>query len=322
MNNEAVVQTEGLTKVYGQLVALDGISFEVREGELFGLLGPNGAGKTTTIRILTGLSRPTAGKALVLGYDVRTEIVQAKRYIGVVPEQSNVYDELTVLGNLLFMGRLYGVPRGERRKRAEELVEIFRLSERKKSLARTLSRGMKRALTIACALMHKPRLLFLDEPTAGLDVAAARSLRALIQELHHQGITIFLTTHYLDEADLLCERAAILVKGRIVAIGSPAELKGMVQGEPVIVVRFDESVPNLEKILAPRVPGSGIVALNSQEVRIVGGDPAKVLVALISFAQETGLRIVAVNTVQPTLEEAFLKITGLSPAIMAQEKGK
>jgi ABC-2 type transport system ATP-binding protein len=140
MNNEAVVQTEGLTKVYGQLVALDGISFEVREGELFGLLGPNGAGKTTTIRILTGLSRPTAGKALVLGYDVRTEIVQAKRYIGVVPEQSNVYDELTVLGNLLFMGRLYGVPRGERRKRAAELVEIFRLSERKKSLARTLSR--------------------------------------------------------------------------------------------------------------------------------------------------------------------------------------
>lgn len=322
MGNAAVIHVEELTKAYGELVALDGISFDVWDGELFGLLGPNGAGKTTTIRILTGLSRPTSGKALVLGHNVRTEIVRARKHVGVVPEQSNVYDELTVLENLLFMGRLYGVPRRERRRRAEELVETFRLSERKESSAQALSRGMKRALTIACALMHKPRLLFLDEPTVGLDVAATRSLRALIQELHYRGITMFFTTHYLEEADLLCDRAAILVRGRIVAIGSPAELKSMVQEKPVIVVRFEKPVPNVEVSLHLHLPWSHIGALNSQEVRIMGGDPVQVLETLFSFARQTGVRIVAVSTMQPTLEEAFLKITGLSPMVMAQERGK
>ncbi|MEJ2047946.1 MAG: ABC transporter ATP-binding protein, partial [Dehalococcoidia bacterium] len=210
------IEVKGLTKLYGDTLALDHVSFNVREGETFGFLGPNGAGKTTTIRILTGLSHPTEGHARVLGYDIASELATAKRHIGVVPELSNLYDELSARDNLLFMAGLYGVPRYERKARAEVLLRTFGLYERRDSQFRTFSRGMKRALTIAAALMHSPRLLFLDEPTLGLDVVAARSLRALIGNLHHQGVTVFLTTHYLEEADMLCDRIAMLVKGRIV----------------------------------------------------------------------------------------------------------
>jgi len=212
-------------KAHGEVLAVDHISFEVERGEVFGFLGPNGAGKTTTIRMLTGLSKPTEGEASVLGFDIRSEIVEVKRRIGVVPEISNLYDELSAIDNLLFMAQLYGVPRSERRRKAEELLKVFGLYERRNSFFRTLSRGMRRALTIAAALIHNPELLFLDEPTAGLDVVAARSLRNLISNLHRQGITIFLTTHYLEEADLLCDRVAILVKGKILKIDSPKALK-------------------------------------------------------------------------------------------------
>lgn len=322
MNVDRVIQVEGLTKVYGELIAVDAISLEVQEGELFGFLGPNGAGKTTTIRMLTGLSKPTEGTARVLGHDVRSQAVLIKKYIGVVPELSNLYDELTALQNLTFMGKLYGVPRRERIQRAEELLEMFRLWDRKGSLARTLSRGMKRALTIAAALVHRPKILFLDEPTVGLDVATARSLRALIANLRHQGVTVFLTTHYLEEADVLCDRLAILVRGRIVATGSPAELKRAAEGKSVIEVRFASAIPQAQEALTARLPGSRVVALSSREFRILGGDPALVLKTLFDLAAEAGMAIEAVNTVRPTLEEAFIKLTGLSPIVMAQEKGK
>jgi ABC-2 type transport system ATP-binding protein len=222
---ESIIDVKELTKRFGDFTAVDEISFKVTNGEVFGLLGPNGAGKTTTIRILTGLSKPTSGSASILGFDIHSEIIKIKKRIGVVPEISNLYDELSSFDNLLFMAQLYGVPHAQRRKTAEELLKIFRLYERKDSLFRTFSRGMKRALTIAAALVHKPEVLFLDEPTVGLDVVAARSLRNLISNLRRQGITIFLTTHYLEEADILCDRVAILVKGRILAVDTPQVLK-------------------------------------------------------------------------------------------------
>jgi ABC-2 type transport system ATP-binding protein len=254
MDKEVVIQVSGLTKCYGEIVAVDHINFEVNKGEVFGFLGPNGAGKTTTIRMLTGLSKPTEGDALILGLSIKTKITEIKKHIGVVPEISNLYDELSALDNLIFMAQLYGVPKGLARKRAQELLKAFRLFERKDSLFRTFSRGMKRALTIAAALVHDPEILFLDEPTVGLDVVAARSLRNLIANLRQQGKTIFLTTHYLEEADLLCDRVAILVKGRILAIDKPLNLKA--------------------------------------------------------------------KTDKKSLEEAFMKITGLEPEILAIEKGK
>jgi len=225
MKSDIVIKVENLTKRYGDILAVDHISFKVKEGEVFGFLGPNGAGKTSTIRMLTGLSKPTEGDASILGMSVKTKIAEIKKRIGVVPDISNLYDELSAMDNLIFMAQLYGVPRGERRKRAEELLKIFRLYERKDSPFRTFSRGMKRALTIAAALIHNPEILFLDEPTSGLDVVAAKSLRNLISNLRQQGITIFLTTHYLEEADLLCDRVAILVKGKILTIDTPLNLK-------------------------------------------------------------------------------------------------
>jgi ABC-2 type transport system ATP-binding protein len=251
---ENIIDVKELTKRFGDFTAVDEIGFKVRNGEVFGFLGPNGAGKTTTIRILTGLSKPTSGNASILGFDIHSEIINIKKLIGVVPEIANLYDELSGFDNLLFMAQLYGVPRIQRRKRAEELLKTFRLYERKDSLFRTFSRGMKRALTIAAALIHNPEVLFLDEPTVGLDVVAARSLRNLISNLRQQGITIFLTTHYLEEADLLCDRVAILVKGRILAIDAPQALKD--------------------------------------------------------------------KTNQKSLEETFMKITGLEPEVMTIEKGK
>ncbi len=316
-----IIEARDLTKQYGEILAVDHISFDVREGEIFGFLGPNAAGKTTTIRMLTGLSRPTAGSACVLGFDVESEIVKAKKYIGVVPEASNLYDELSAFDNLLFMARLYGVPRNQRRERAMELLKTFGLYERKDHLFGTFSCGMKRALTIAAALVHCPRLLFLDEPTVGLDVVAARSLRNLISNLRHQGITIFLTTHYLEEADLLCNRIAILVKGRIVKIDTPEAMKAFTEEESVIEFSFAEETSKLMEDLSNRLPEVKMIALDHNKVRVYGGIPGKIFDDVSQFAKIKGIEIQSVNTIKPSLEDAFIKITGLSPTIMAVEKG-
>lgn len=321
MENGFAVEAFNLTKYYGELLAVDHLDFKVRTGETFGFLGPNGAGKTTTIRMLTGLSKPTEGKASVLGFDVRSQIVQAKKHIGVVPEISNLYNELSGIGNLLYMAQLYGVPRAQRRKRAEDLLRNFGLYERKDSSFSTFSRGMKRALTIAAALTHNPEILFLDEPTVGLDVVAARSLRNLIDNLRQQGITIFLTTHYLEEADLLCDRVAILVKGRIVEIDTPQSLKAAAEEESVIEVSFDREISRLIEDLSSRLSGVKIVAVDHDKIRIYGGNPADVYNSVFRFTEEKGIEMQTVNSIKPSLEDSFVKITGLSPTVMAVEKG-
>ena len=320
MSGDIAIEVSGLTKHYGEIIAVDHISFEVGKGEIFGFLGPNGAGKTTTIRMLTGLSKPTAGSARVLGFDINSEITQAKKHIGVVPELSNLYDELSAVHNLLFMAQLYGVPRDQRKERAEQLLKMFRLHDRKDQPFGTFSRGMKRALTIAAALVHNPRLLFLDEPTVGLDVVAARSLRTLIAELGQQGITIFLTTHYLEEADLLCNRIAILVKGRLVKAESPEMLKRSIQERPAIDIAFTGETPGFVEALSRRLPNHQVTALD-HKVRIYGDVPARILEVALQTAKEKGIRIDSVASVKPNLEDAFVKITGLAPTVMAVEKG-
>jgi ABC-2 type transport system ATP-binding protein len=315
------IDVTNLTKSYGSILAVDHISFEVAEGEIFGFLGPNGAGKTTTIRMLTGLSKPSAGTARVLGFNVESEIIKAKKFIGVVPEISNLYDELSALGNLVFIARLFGVPRNQRKPRAEELLRTFGLYERKDDLFGTFSRGMKRALTIAAALIHNPKLLFLDEPTVGLDVVAARSLRNLISNFRQQGITIFLTTHYLEEADLLCDRIAILVKGCIVKTDTPKAFKAFAEEESVIEVTFKQMTPKTVEELSGRLPDLKVVAVDQRKVRILGGVPTHVLDEVLQHAKSRGAEIDEVNSIKPSLEDAFIKITGLSPNIMAAEKG-
>ena len=304
-----IIHVENLTKIYSTgkssppLRAVDGIDFSVHTGEVFGFLGPNGAGKTTTIRMLTGLARLTSGRATLLGLDLASDMARIKKRIGVVPEMSNLYDELTAFDNLVFAMQLYGVPRAERKPRAIALLERFRLGEKQHAPFAKLSRGMKRALTIAAALAHRPQLVFLDEPTTGLDVISARNLRGMIAGLRDEGVTVFLTTHYLEEAERLCDRIAILVKGRIVAMDTVDALKSAVQETQRVAVEC--TLSNGENGVTTR--------------RVEAEDVESAVRSVLS--QVNGERILALNTLRPTLEEVFIKLTGLSAEVMLAEKG-
>ena len=216
-----MIEVEGLVKVYNGLRAVDGIRFSVEEGEIFGFLGPNGAGKTTTIRMLTGQLTPTSGSARVAGYDIVTECHKIKPLIGVVFEEQNIYERLSGRENLVFYARLYGVEGS----RVDELLEMVGLAERAKDAIKTYSNGMKQRLMIARALLNEPRILFLDEPTKGLDPASAQDIRGMITERVARGMTVFLTTHYMEEADELSQRVAFLNEGKIVALDTPRNLK-------------------------------------------------------------------------------------------------
>jgi ABC-2 type transport system ATP-binding protein len=252
--------------------------------------------------MLTGLTRPTSGSARIMGFDLAAEATQIKKHIGVVPETSNLYDELTALDNLVFSMQLYGVPRRERAARAEALLERFRLSEKRDTLFAKLSRGMKRALTIAAALAHHPPLVFLDEPTTGLDVMSARGLRQMIAGLRDEGVTVFLTTHYLEEAERLCDRMAVIVKGRIVALDTPGGLKAGAQEKTVVEVILEDADGRQEK----------------RRLECSDGVEAAVQRAL---AEAAGKRVLAVNTLGPSLEDVFVRLTGLSAEVMLAEKG-
>ena len=303
----SAVEVQGLTKRYrgpeDGVLAVDGIEFCVPSGEVFGLLGPNGAGKTTTIRMLTGLTRPDSGGARVLGLDLARDLPAIKKQVGVVPERSNLYNELSARENLIFMGQLYGVPRDERGERADELLHRFRLDGKRDVSFGRLSKGMKRGLTVAAALVHRPRLLFLDEPTSGLDVVNARALRALIERLRSEGVTILLTTHYLEEAERLADHVALLVKGRIIAADTVTGLKERVaDGDAMVEIRYADS------------GGSDRVQLHRE-------DATSTVVAALGRAQAAGREVESINTVQPSLEDAFIQLTGLSAEVMLVEKG-
>ena len=222
---ENIIEVSGLTKYYNDLLAVDHINIQVKKGEIFGFLGPNGAGKTTTIKMLTGLIKPNDGSVIINEKDIIKQTVEAKRSIGVVTEDSNLYDELTVADNLIFMGQLYNVAKSERENRIKELLNILGLENKKDVKFDKLSKGMKRKVIIAAALVHNPLVLFLDEPTSGLDVLSARVLRAMVKELNRKGVTIFLTTHYIEEAEQLCGRVAIIVNGKIKTVDTPVNLK-------------------------------------------------------------------------------------------------
>jgi ABC-2 type transport system ATP-binding protein len=219
-----VIRIEGLIKEYKDVAALKGVTLEVGAGELFAYLGPNGAGKTTTIRILTGLTKRTGGDAWLNGFHIEQEKIEAKRQCGLVPQSVNLDPELTVFENLDVHGRLFGLKRADRKRRIDELLDYIGLSERRDSPAKQLSGGMKRRVTIARALVHKPRVLFLDEPTVGLDATIRRRIWALIKKIQEAGTTIFLTTHYIEEAEFLADRVAFLDEGEIVTADTPRNL--------------------------------------------------------------------------------------------------
>lgn len=303
------IEVTDLTKHYGNLVAVDHINFQVRQGEVFGFLGPNGAGKTTTQRMLTTLLEPTDGHIAILGHDVARDSYPAKRQMGLVPEESNIYTELSARDNLLFTARLYRVPRVDRGRGAQELLEAFGLWEKRDVKAETFSKGMRRRLSIAMALIHRPSLLFLDEPTPGLDAQSSRAIRDLIRQLNAEGTTIFLTTHQIEEANLLCDRVAIIDHGHIAAIDTPERLKAAFRRVQSVEVSFDADGAAHGEALAA-LPGVTTALKVGDKRRLYTEDPSTLLPLVMSFAQDRGLRVVSLNTVGPSLEDVFLEITG------------
>jgi ABC-2 type transport system ATP-binding protein len=307
----AAIEAEGLRKVFGKVVALDGVSFSVKEGELFGLLGPNGAGKTTTINILTTLIRPTSGSAKVWGYDVGTETSKVRSVIGLVPQDLTVDDELTGIENLKLMASLYHVPKDVAERRIEEVLELVDLKEAARRRVETYSGGMRKRLELAAALIHRPKVLFLDEPTLGLDVQTRAHIwdyiRRLVREEH---LTVLMTTHYMDEADANCDRIAVIDRGRIMAIGSPRELKAAhgsdvieleVQGNGVDVQSL---VKEVRGVLDFRIEG------NRATLRVEKGE--EVLPELMGRMIGRGVTVKRIEMRRPTLDEVFIALTGRS----------
>ena len=315
---ENSITVEELTKKYNGKLALNNVSFNVKKGEVFGYLGPNGAGKSTTIKILSGLTEQTSGTAIIDGLDIRRERVEIKKRIGVVPETSNLYPELNVYENLLFVSKLYHVPRTTREEKINELLTIFNLKDYKNQSFGKLSKGLKRRTVLAAALVHDPDILFLDEPTSGLDVVSARNLRKMIRDFKEKGITVFLTTHYIEEAGGLCDRIAILVNGKIVKIDTPRALEESVQSIPILEVSIESSKPIPDNIFDELL--SEKVLSHGEKIRIYTRDVSETISTLSRLSQEQEFKITELNTLKPSMEDAFIKLTGLSSEQMSLDK--
>jgi ABC-2 type transport system ATP-binding protein len=294
-----------------EVVALDNISLEIRPGEIFGLLGPNGAGKSTTIGILTTRTQPTGGRAFIGEFDVWKQQVKAKLLIGVVPQRPNLDFALTAREILLFHGAYFGQSTKERARRADELIEKFKLTDRADHMVRGYSGGMMQRLSIARAMMHDPEVLFLDEPSAGLDPQTRLLLWEVIRDYNRQGKTIVLTTHYMDEADSLCERLAIIDHGKIIAKGTPLELKASIPGGYLLRLRFDRVTEELLTQLRA-IPGVSEVRATDGATDVYADRGGTLISGIVNSAQAAGVELRDVNISEPSLETLFLHHTGRS----------
>jgi ABC-2 type transport system ATP-binding protein len=314
------IEVENLTKYYGDLLAVDHVDFQVRQGEIFGFLGPNGAGKTTTQRMLTTLLEPTEGRIVIDGHDLARDAYPAKRRMGLVPEESNVYTELTAWGNLMFTATLYRVPRDKREDRGRQLLETFGLWEKRDVKVEEFSKGMRRRLSIAMAIIHRPALLFLDEPTPGLDAQSARAIRDLIRQMNADGTTIFLSTHQIEEANQLCGRVAIINHGQIAAIDTPERLKAAFRRVQSVEVAFEPDIPKTLKVSETfRVSHS---VKMGDKWRLYTEDPSALLPRVMDYARAHGLRVISLSTLGPSLEDVFLDITGQQVGTVRHETGE
>ena len=312
----AAIRTEGLRKTYkssrGDVEAVRGIDLDVPQGEFFGLLGPNGAGKSTTIGMLTTLVAPTGGRAWVAGRDVVKNPVAVKRRIGVVTQNNTLDMQLTVQENLEFRSRFFGLSLGAASKRAVQLIDAFGLSDRRTAMADQLSGGQARRLMIARALVHQPDVLFLDEPTAGLDPQTRVNLWDILKVLHDQGQTILLTTHYMEEAEALCDRIAVVDHGQVLAEGSVDKLLADSGAQTIVTVRYEELVPDglAERAGLTERPGVTKVEADGDQLRVFSADPEGLLGDLVSIGAANGLHVRDASQAKPSLETAFLALTG------------
>jgi len=314
------LEAEKLTKRFGDFTAVDSVSFQIAPGECFGFLGPNGAGKTTTIKMLTGLARPSAGSIHMFGQDYTGRVKYAQHLMGIVPEESNLYPELDGFENLCFCASLYGMAKREREARAREMIETFGLQEAGRKKFGQYSKGMKRRLTIAAALMHRPAVLFLDEPTTGIDVASARQIRQLLGRLKDAGTTIFLTTHYIEDAERLCDRIAFIVAGRLVRVGRLEELIQETQNRHAVQFSLGSDAGGLCGPLEAAFAGISCRS-TGQDLRVESHDPIDI-VPFIRFFAERGISVSGARVIHPSLEDVFVRVTGIEAEEMRKEKEK
>jgi len=305
---DAIV-VENLRKEYNGVLALKDVSFNVREGEIFGLLGPNGAGKTTLTNAIAGVIKPSSGRIIIYGVEMRENTYNVKRRIGFCPQETTLYEDLNAIENLMFYAGLYGVSRREARKKALELLDFVDLKKEAKKLVAKYSGGMKRKLNLACALIHDPDILLLDEPTVGFDPASRHEVWDKINELKKAGKTIVLTTHYMDEADRLSDRVAIMNEGEIIAIDTPENLKKTVGELSIIEVEFYEKVSGVEDKLAEYSENRKVLS-KEKSVRVYVKDANAMLPRIVEECIKFGARISRVDVSEPTLEDVFLKLTG------------
>ena len=307
--SSAIVKVEKLSKTFGNLKAVDNVSFEIKEGEIFGLLGPNGAGKTTTINMLTTLLKPTSGDAKVCGFNILKQANEVRRNVGVVPQEYTADEDMTGKNNILLCADLYGIPRSDSKPHAEELLKLVELQDAANKKVSTYSGGMRRRLELACGLINYPKLLFLDEPTLGLDVQTRTAVWKYIKTLKEEyRMTLLMTTHYLEEADSLCDRIAIIDHGHIIKIGSPEELKESVGGD-VIVIVIKELEPDISSDIA-QIKLVKDVKKNNNTYRIKAELGEEASPQITDLIRSKGLHVTRVSLTKPTLDEAYLEFTG------------
>lgn len=311
---ESAVVIENLTKKFGGIVAVDHINLEIHKGEIFGLLGPNGAGKTTMIRMLCTLLEPTDGTAKVAGYDIRKQPAEVRRNIGVVSEGVDLYADLTARENLVLLGKLFGVPKNILMKRIDDLLDFIGLSDRADDLVSTFSTGMRKKTLIISSLIHNPQLLYLDEVTSGLDPETAVSVRAMTQRLREQGITIIWTTHYLDEPEKICDRVGIIYGGRILALGTPKEVKSIASSSATLELVLEK--PPVQECLDCLRGLQGIMSVNSSgtSLSLKIHNHETPIPRVIECLSNFHVGIADLTKKEPSLEEAFLKLIGEASA--------
>lgn len=306
---EPIIVVKHLSKFFKTVKAVDDVSFEVSKGEIFGFLGPNGAGKTTTINMLTTLLKPTSGTATICGFDLVHQAGEVRRNVGVVPQEFTSDEEMTGYRNLLLCADLYGIPRRFSKSQAHELLQIVDLQDAETRKVSTYSGGMRRRLELACGLINYPRVLFMDEPTLGLDVQTRAAVWSYIKRFKEEyGMTLFLTTHYLEEADSLCDRIAIIDHGHLVRIGTPGELKASVGGD-VVVIGVKEALPDVSADIA-RLPGILDVKKDEGAYRIKASHGDDAAPEVMDLLRSKGLHVSRLSISKPTLDEAYLDITG------------
>ena len=304
-----MIDTQNLTRTFGNLTAVDNLTLNIEKGEVFGFLGPNGAGKTTTIRMLACLIAPTKGTATVAGYNIQKDPLKVRQSVGILTENPSLYERLTAYENMDFFAQAYGITdNAERQKRIQELLEFFHLWDRRNDRVGGFSKGMKQKLAIVRATVHRPPVMFLDEPTAGLDPESAKEIRDLMAELsQREKCTILLSTHHLEDAEKLCRRVLIMNKGKCLLIGSPDELRQKISGQPVIEVGLTRVTP---KVLAAVRMNSEAKEVKQQEATLLVSvqDSRGATPEIVRSIVEAEGQILSVNVLRPSLEEAYLKL--------------